>query len=284
MDHLATAPPEVRAIVDELRRGITSALGTNLVGLYLTGSLTYGDFDPGSSDIDYLAVLRRPLAPPERDALADLHREIGEQYPAWRERIEGSYVTASMLLSVEPPAEPRPYVNGGTFWDPEPRYGNEWLINRYALQECGIALAGPAFSDLVPPVSVTDVRAASARDLVEEWLLQLDDPAFLPDSHHQAYVTLTMCRILHRHANDEVVSKRQAAVWARDRLEPRLQDLIDAALAWQHGDLLDHRDDVREFVALTGHLLSAPEWSQAAGQADGTGRQANELPGEDNAR
>lgn len=255
MDYLASVPEEVRTIVDELRAGISSSLGPNLAGLYLTGSLTYGDFDPGSSDIDYLAVLHQPLVKHDRRVLAALHLAIAECYPTWRERVEGSYVTMDMLPSIAPPPEPRPYVNHGGFWNPDPPYGNEWLINRYVLQECGLPLVGPPFTALVPPVPVADVRAASARDLCDEWLPQVDDPAFLPDSHHEAYVTLTMCRILHRHANDDVVSKRQAASWARGRLDPRWENLIDAALAWQHGQTLGRRDDVRAFVTFAGQIL-----------------------------
>lgn len=255
MDYLATAPDDVRTIVGDLRNGIVATLGPNLVGLYLTGSLTYGDFDPGNSDIDYLAVMHRPLVAEERTELAGLHQAIGERFPTWRERIEGSYVTASMLPSIEPPPEPRPYVNQGAFWNPDPPYGNEWLINRYVLQECGRPLFGPAFTTLVPPVPVAAVRAASARDLIDEWLPQVDDPAFLPDSHHEAYVTLTMCRILHRQANDEVVSKRQAAAWVRERVDLRWRELIESALAWQHGQILGRRDDVRAFVTFAGQSL-----------------------------
>ncbi len=266
MDHLATAPDVVRSIVEELHGGIVSSLGSNLVGLYVTGSLTYGDFDPGSSDIDYLAVLHSPLSPSHRSALIDLHHLIGGRHPAWRERIEGSYVTMEMLPSVEPPPQPRPYVNQGEFWSPDPRYGSEWLINRHVLQECSLPLAGPAFSTLVPPVDIELVREASARDLFNEWLPQVDDEGFLPDSHHEAFVTLTMCRILHRHANDEVVSKRQAAAWVRTQVEPRWQDLIDVALAWQHGQTLGRRDDVRAFVTFTSQSVQARESTRTSGQ------------------
>ena len=271
MATLDTAPEDVRQVVAQLRDGIAAALGSGLVGLYLTGSLTYGDFDPGSSDIDYLAVLRGPLTPAQRAALVDLHTEVGVAHPIWRERIEGSWVTLDMLPSIEPPVTPRPYVNGGAFWDPDPRYGNEWLINRYVLQECGIPLVGPPFRHLTPPLGIEPVRAASRRDLFAEWLPQVDDPRFLPDSHHEAYATLTMCRILHRQFADDVVSKRGAAGWTRNRVEPRWQDLIDAALDWHHGQVLDRRAEVLAFVRFTAGVLQHPSPVWTASQAIGTG-------------
>jgi len=38
--------------------GIKNILGPNGLGLYLTGSLAYGDFVPGRSDIDLYVALR----------------------------------------------------------------------------------------------------------------------------------------------------------------------------------------------------------------------------------
>jgi hypothetical protein len=92
------------------------------------------------------------------------------------------------------------------------------------------------------------VREASLRDLQEEWLPQLDDPGFPPDAHHEAYLTLTLCRILHRAASDEVVSKREAAAWAKERLGEPWRSLIERAEGWQHGEELHDRDHVRAFL------------------------------------
>ncbi|MDQ4045525.1 MAG: DUF4111 domain-containing protein, partial [Chloroflexota bacterium] len=237
-DVLATRIPyeDVRAVVAELREGIGAAVGENLIGLYLTGSLTYGGFERGSSDIDYLAILRRPMPASVRANLKAEHAVIAQRFPKWAEQIEGSYITEAMLGSVDPPVEPRPYINGGAFWDPDPRYGHEWLINLYALRSCGIALLGPDPERVVPPVAIEDVRGASRRDLLEEWVPQLEDQAFFASSHHLAYVTLTICRILHRNANDEVVSKRVAAWWVLERYpEPWIVDLVGRAERWEHG-------------------------------------------------
>ena len=49
-------PPEVTPLLDELVSGITDALGDNLVGVYLRGSLALGGFDPATSDVDVLVV------------------------------------------------------------------------------------------------------------------------------------------------------------------------------------------------------------------------------------
>jgi len=48
-----TKHKDVNQILHLLKTGLINILGKNLVGLYLTGSLTYGDFNRGSSDIDF---------------------------------------------------------------------------------------------------------------------------------------------------------------------------------------------------------------------------------------
>ena len=247
---------DVSGILVELASGLTPVLGDQLVGLYLTGSLTYGDFDRGSSDIDYFVVLKQPMSPDGFACMQALHVDIGREYPKWKERIEGSYVTEDMLGSIEPPPAPRPYVNGGNFWEPDPRYGYEWLINLFVLRESGIALIGPDPRDLIVPIDIEDVRRASARDVFEDWVPKLWEPSYFESSHHQAFAVLTLCRILHRAASDEVVSKRVASAWVKERYEHEwIIDLVEAAERWEHGETMDGADAVRELIVFTRDRL-----------------------------
>src|ERR1700756_5279524 len=109
--------PDVLAAIRALQGGIPRVLGDTLVGLYLTGSLSYGGFDPASSDIDFLALCRQRPSADEIATLSTMHRDIALQTPDWAERIEGGYIWESMLSSLEPPREPRPYINGsGAMW------------------------------------------------------------------------------------------------------------------------------------------------------------------------
>src|SRR5215472_11503067 len=103
--------PDVLTVLRALQDGIPRTLGDTLVGLYLTGSLSYGGFDYASSDIDFLALCRQRPSADEIATLAVLHRDIASQTPRWAERLEGSYIWESMLASLAPPSDPRPYIN-----------------------------------------------------------------------------------------------------------------------------------------------------------------------------
>ncbi|HSH55965.1 MAG TPA: nucleotidyltransferase domain-containing protein [Candidatus Limnocylindrales bacterium] len=105
MNHKLTPYEDVNKVLELLARGLKELLGGQLVGLYLTGSLTYGDFDKGSSDIDFLAILNNPLSDEQLETIKQLHQQIGEAVPFWAKRLEGSYVSVEMIKTKERPEE-----------------------------------------------------------------------------------------------------------------------------------------------------------------------------------
>ena len=56
-----TEYPEVNKVLDKLLINIKDILIDKLVGLYLYGSLVWGDFDESVSDIDLLAAVKLPV-------------------------------------------------------------------------------------------------------------------------------------------------------------------------------------------------------------------------------
>lgn len=250
----ATPYQDVNEVLAHLSDGLTELLGNQLVGLYLTGSLTYGDFDYGSSDIDFLAVLEKVFSERQLRDIQDMHDRIGERVPRWAKRLEGSYITKDMSTSTDRPEETRPYVNGGKMH--HYRYGNEWTINLAALYECSVAIDGPDPKSIFPKVTMDQVREASKKDFIEDWLPKLDDPdAFhkqnYESAHLKAYAVLTMCRILHRNKNDGVVSKRVASSWVKKTYGKPWSELVERAERWQHGQDMASDDQVKDFIRFT---------------------------------
>lgn len=112
---------DVNEVLLSLTKGIINTFDSNLVGIYLTDSLSYGDFNPKSSDIDLAVVLYNSASKKYLDLVKDLHLQVEMTYQQWAERIECSYIPISMLHNILPPAAPRPYVGAGTFY-PEALY------------------------------------------------------------------------------------------------------------------------------------------------------------------
>lgn len=212
-----TSHQDINDILILLSKNLTIILNNNFVGIYLTGSLTYGDFDPKSSDIDFLVIMNCELNDTQRTQIKKVHDVIAEKYPLWANRIEGSYITQDMLDHTAPPLKARLYINEGRIWNPDPRFGQEWLLNIYAFYDCGLALQGPDPKELFKiPIDINLVREASKQDFYQEWEPLLKNTSALEDSHYQAYVILTLCRILYRKNHADVVSKKVASTWVKN--------------------------------------------------------------------
>lgn len=241
-----TPYPAINTVLTKLAEGLKHLLGKKVVGLYLSGSLAYGDFVPDRSDIDLLAVVRNPLTEDELRSVEQLHREVERRCPEWAERLECSYVSLELMRELMPPAKARPWWGFGTFYAEAPA-GNEWIINHYLLSKHGIALEGPDFNELIPPIDIHDVRRASARDLFQEWVPKIDDSAWLSNSHYQSYLVLNLCRILHTVIHGQPGSKKVAGQWAKATY-PQWKNLIEEAERWAHGDQMKRQADAVAFL------------------------------------
>src|SRR5215472_2148534 len=244
-----TPYPAINAVLTEWAEGLERLLGKKIVGLYLSGSLAYGDFVPDRSDIDLQAVVRRPLTKDELRSVEQLHKEIESIRPEWAGRIECSYVPLELMPELMPPRTPRPWWGFGTFYAEAPA-GNEWIINHYLLSKHGIALAGPGFNELVPAIDIHRVRQASARDLFQEWLPKIDDGGWLSNSHYQSYLVLNLCRILHTVIDGQPGSKKVAGAWAKATY-PQWKGLIEEADRWTYGDKMKRQADAAAFLRFT---------------------------------
>lgn len=244
---------DVNKILDLLQKGLVDILGKNLISIYLTGSLTYGGFDYGSSDIDLLIITNNSLSKKKLQEVKTMHANIGKKYPKWRKRIECSYITKEMFSRINPPRN-RPYYNADKMYILS--YGNEWIINLYALYKYGIALYGPEPKNFIKPIDINNVRAASKKNLYEEWQPKLKEQNPFEgddyDSNHlQAYAILTMCRILYTAKNENFVSKKIASVWVKKMYGKSWNDLIEKAEAWKHGKELNAQKETLAFIKFT---------------------------------
>ena len=91
-----TKYPDVNEIIDFFIKGVFSALGENVLGIYLTGSLSHGAFNYHSSDIDITVIMHRPVSRCELDSIGRLHREMEGRFEKWAQRLECSYTPVDM--------------------------------------------------------------------------------------------------------------------------------------------------------------------------------------------
>lgn len=71
-------PGDVRGLVNRYLELVDAALPGRIEGLYLVGSTALGDYMPGRSDVDFVAVTGEILTVEERERLRSMHKSLGE--------------------------------------------------------------------------------------------------------------------------------------------------------------------------------------------------------------
>jgi predicted nucleotidyltransferase len=239
--------PKVNAVLDRLLSDVQSVLGDRFVGLYFYGSLSSGDFDPGSSDIDFLVLTEGELPPERVSALDAMHTRLWAGGSEWAAKLEGVYMPREAIRRFDPDDGLFPCVNEGKFY--LAKQGSDWIIQRHILREKGVRLAGPDIRPLIDPVGADELRGSARSVLREWWAPMIHNPGWLLGrDDYQVFAVLSMCRVMFTLEKGEVASKPVSARWMRDAFDGRWRELIDQALAWKHGDRFNRMNEVVEMI------------------------------------
>jgi hypothetical protein len=243
---------DVNAILHLLLTKTQAILGPRLVGYYLYGSLSLGDFDPASSDIDFLAVTNEELPDEVLESLSAMHADIAHSGLPYADYYEGSYIPRNALRSYDPANARHPTI--GVDWPFHVgEHGPNWIIERYIVREHGVVLYGPSPQTLIDPISIRELQAAVRKQLKERWQSSLlTDPEWLRPRNYQAFAVLTLCRALYTLHDGTISSKPQAAAWAQERY-PQWRPIIERSLAWRSQV---EKDDLTETLTFLQDALT----------------------------
>ena len=245
---MSTPYPAVDAIANTLFSRVHETLGDDLIGFYLDGSLALGDFDPTTSDVDFLAAIARPLPPAAFDALAAMHRRLRDSGRPYATELERSYIPLPALRRHDPADATFANHERGPEEILKYKYHHsDWVIHRYTVREQGVVLYGPPPATLIDPVSAGDVRRATD-DVLRSWWGTAEAVAYIRAAPPGglAFIALTMCRALYALEYGAVVSKPVAGRWALTALDVRWHTLIERSLAWQLDE--SHKPEMIAFV------------------------------------
>jgi hypothetical protein len=229
-----------------------SALGRNLAGVYVYGSLSTGAFNQRTSDIDVLVTTRLPTDSAAHERIAELYRAmLGWSDDHLAGRLEAVFIPVKALAGSGIPDLAVLELHPDEGFKIEP-LGPDFVIQKHLLRTHGITLTGRDIAKIVAPVTNSELREAAIGNLRVWWLPQLEFPGRFLTRPYQAYAVLTMCRALCLQATGEVVTKPEAAAWALRAafLEP-WHALIVSALAYPGGQQPDQRASTIEFVRFT---------------------------------
>lgn len=240
-----------------------SALGRNLAGVYVHGSLSTGAFNPRTSDVDVVVTTRVLTDGPANERLQEVYSAMhGWGDERWADRLEAMFIPAKVLAAPDIPSIAVLELHQDEGFKVQD-LGPDLIIQKRTLREHGITLFGPKISKVVAPVTGGELRDAVIGTLREWWLPQLEYPGQFLKRGYQAYAVVTMCRALCLLVTGELMSKPEAASWAlRGPYLEVWHPLIESAGAYPGGRQLDQRLATLDFIRFTleeaGISYSAP--------------------------
>lgn len=224
-------PSQVTALLRVLTTALREILGKNLVGFYLSGSLTQCAFDPRRSDIDCAVVTRRDLSETQFRKLQAWLDESARMNP-WTHRLQMLVLPRNKLLTMN--ARGCLYQFGvlqRTGSDGNPIIWTSILVS-------GRVLHGPRPKSFVPVITREMFCDALVRELgyLREEISEKRTSEWRDVPKYQAYAVMTLCRILYSFSKRTVVSKPRAARWALRSLPKRWHSIINQAVAFDRGE------------------------------------------------
>ena len=249
-----------RQYLESFTRLLQAALGANLVGVYLHGSLAMGSYYPPKSDMDVLAVVKTSLTPARAAALlrdiamySDTRPTVGD--------IEFSLITAAAAKAVP---NPMPYeLHYSSSWHDRilrnevsfdvPQYDSDLFAHLLCLQQRGVCLYGEPVESAIGEAAWADFLFAVLDDL--DWVL--GDENILESPY---YCIFNACRVLQLLETGvrEVFSKEEGALWGLENLPAMHAPVIRQALeVYRSSETITEEERRRGGVAWDGAALLA---------------------------
>ncbi len=156
-------------ITEQLLDRFVSALRpvVPLVSVWVHGSLAGGDYQPGRSDLDLIAVLGRPCTAVEEQRLGEVHETLAGAIPL-ASKVHCGY---PVLTELDDP--PRSHL---TWAHEELMHRPITPVTRRELHDFGRVLYGRPPAGLLPPVTDRQLADFIVEDLRNFWRPALDHP------------------------------------------------------------------------------------------------------------
>ena len=135
---------------------LAAAVDDLVIGLYVGGSVATGDYRPGVSDIDVVALMDRTPNPEVRRAIVAVHRGLIDESPE-------AVAVHCVYVPRDDAGDP---LRKQWTWAFEELFRRPLSgIARAELLADPVVLSGPSPSTWLPPMTVEDLRAAASLEL-----------------------------------------------------------------------------------------------------------------------
>lgn len=223
-------PREVRAVTDMFLSLVDEAAPGLVEGLYLHGSLGFGEWYDGRSDIDYAAVLAERPDRTTVDLLRDAHARVSETFP--RPPFDGFHLTWDDLAAAAYECPDLVCTQAGYFHEGARLDVHE--VTWHELAHHGVALHGPELGAVDIWTDPAALRRYTHDNLRDYWQAKAAALGRSPDEASRpeivAWFVLGASRLHHLLATDRLTSKNGAGRYALETFGERWRPVITEAM------------------------------------------------------
>ncbi|MGQ3376442.1 nucleotidyltransferase domain-containing protein [Priestia endophytica] len=228
-----------------------------LVGTYLYGSISLGEFDEEKSDIDFVTVLKRELNQQEAHTLKSIHKELSLH--SLGRRMDGIYIPIDGLGKSNEKLPPYFYCSNGKikkgYWDVNAI--TWWMIEQY-----GIKVYGNEVSDLNIQSKWSSVIENMEYNINSYWINKAKNAFIFMFDDMVEFCILTISRILSTLEGKKILTKIEGVNKAQDILPQRWNLLLKEGLRLRNDckspslypSRLKRAKECRAFIAFS-HVL-----------------------------
>jgi len=217
--------PEIAALLNAYFELLESALPDRITGFYLTGSLALNDYQPGKSDLDFVAVGDFPFTKPELLALETIHAGLAAR--DLKPELDGIYVTGLELRNSPLPVS-APYWLGNHFHESGAFNANP--VTWHTLRHHPLAIRGPRHPKI--HADGPELRRWCRKNLTDYWSLWIRRAEQNIQGLSAQDISWGVTGITRLHATidtGEIISKSQAAEYALRHFPPELSPILETA-------------------------------------------------------
>jgi Domain of unknown function (DUF4111) len=223
-------PVQLSALLQDLTAQLPVILGRNLVGIYLSGSVTQQSFNPKRSDVDCIVVTERELGNAQFRKLGVWLAQTTESN-SWAARLQMLFLIKKEVLTMNSQACLYQFgllKRSGSDGNP--------IIWMDVLNK-GTVLLGPRPESFVPEITPEILFRALEREVgyLREEIFAKPESEWRDVPSYRAYAVLTVCRILYSFRKGKIVSKKTAARWAIKHLPEEWREITLQALETNEG-------------------------------------------------
>ena len=239
-------PAEVTEVTGQFLELIDASAPGLVDGLYLRGSLGFGEYFEGQSDVDFTAVLSARPGADQLAALAVAHEAVFTAHP--KPHFDGFHLLREDLARAPDRCQDVPVMFEGVF-KPSTRDYDMNPVSWHELARHGVTVRGPALSERDVWTDDAALRAFSHGNLGSYWAGVADSlvkhPAEATEPWLVAWSVLGVSRLHHLLATGTLTSKSGAGRYALTAFGPQWHRIIREALRARErpGDVSSYDDE-----------------------------------------